>query len=153
VLVIARTFFEDVREAARDAERVRLQLQRLEQQAAGMGAQGFEPRTRSTPDPHRMESGVIRIIERERQLEARVDADYELLGRASRVLYGPAEDGRGGVASHVGTLAADALWWRYCADSQWKEVASALGSSVTTVQAAASYALEWLDETGEWMEG
>lgn len=148
----ARTFFEDVREAARDAERVRLQMQRLEQQAAGMGAQGFEPRTRSTPDPHRMESAVLRYVERERQLEARVDADYDLIDRATRVIYGPDEDGRGGVALHVGTLAADALWWRYCDDAPWKQVASALGSSVTTVQAAVTYALQWLDDTDEWME-
>ena len=146
----AVSFFLEVREAARDAERVRLQLQRLEQQALSLGAQDFEPRTRSTPNPRRMECAIVRYTDKERQLEARAEADYELLGRASRVLYGPDEDGTGGVASHVGTLAADALWWRYCDDAPWKRVATALGSSVTTVQAAASYALEWLDETGEY---
>ena len=146
----AVSFFLEVREAARDAERVRLQLQRLEQQALSLGSQDFEPRTRSTPNPRRMECAIVRYTDKEKQLEARAEADYELLGRASRVLYGPDEDGTGGVASHVGTLAADALWWRYCDDAPWKRVATALGSSVTTVQAAASYALEWLDETGEY---
>jgi hypothetical protein len=40
------------------------------------------------------------------------------------------------------------LWWRYLDDSPWKQVASVLGSSVTTCRAAHDAALRWIDESG-----
>ena len=144
----ARWFFERAREASRDAESIRQQLLRLEANAHSLGAQGFEPRTRSTPNPHRMEGRIVAYADRERELRSRADADYEIIERATRVLFGSDEDGHGGVAQHVGTLHADVLWWRYLDDSPWKQVASVLGVSVTTCRGAADAAMRWMDETG-----
>ena len=148
VHVSAQMFFLAAREASRDAESIRQQLITLESKALSIGGGGFEPRTRSTPDPHRMEGRIVAYADRERALRARADEDYALIGRACRVLYGSDEDGHGGVAQHVGTLHADVLWWRYLDDSPWKQVASVLGVSVTTCHAAANSAIAWLDETG-----
>jgi hypothetical protein len=144
----ARDYFDWVRDASRDAESIRRQLETLESRAKTLGGGGFEPRTRSTPDPKRMEGRIVAYMQREGELKARQEADYAIIGRACRLLYGEDEDGRGGVSAGCGTLHADVLWWRYLDDSPWKQVASVLGSSVTTCRAAHDAALRWIDESG-----
>lgn len=147
--VNARDYFDWVRDASRDAESIRRQLETLESRAKALGGGGFEPRTRSTPDPKRMEGRIVAYMQREEELKARQEADYAIIGRACRLLYGEDEDGRGGVALACGPLHADVLWWRYLADSQWKEVAATLDKSVTTCRAAHDAALDWLEGHAE----
>lgn len=144
----ARDYFDWVRDASRDAESIRQQLMALESRAKALGGGGFEPRTRSTPDPRRMEGRIVAYMQREEELKARQEADYAIIGRACRLLYGEDEDGRGGVSAGCGTLHADVLWWRYLDDSPWKQVASVLNSSITTCRAAHDAALRWIDEGG-----
>ena len=148
----ARDFFESVRAASIDVDRCRRQLERLEARARSLGGGGFEPRTRSTPDPHRMEGRIAAYMDMDAQLDARMEADYALIDRACRVIYGPDEDGRGGVASHFAPVYADVLWWRYCAAEDWRHVARAVDYSISQARMLASTALAWIDECGgvEW---
>lgn len=142
----ALEYFEWARAASRDAESIRQQIVTLEARAKALGGGGFEPRTRSTPDPRRMEGRIVTYMQREEDLRARQEADYAVIEGACRLLYGDEEDGCGGVALGCGPLHADVLWWRYLADSQWKEVAHALGHSVTTCRGAHDAAMAWIDD-------
>jgi hypothetical protein len=120
----------------------------LESRAKALGGGGFEPRTRSTPDPRRMEGRIVAYMQREEELKTRQEADYAIIGRACRLLYGEDEDGRGGVALACGPLHADVLWWRYLAAEQWDEVARLMAFSVRHVIDLAGTALDFIDANG-----
>ena len=95
----AREFFESAREAARDAERIRRQLDAMESRTLSLGGGGFEPRVRSTPDPDRMGLRVSALIDHGGMLERRQAEDYRLIDAACRILYGP--DDRGDEQGYV----------------------------------------------------
>ena len=143
----ARDVMALARAASQDAERCRRQLEQLETQALSLGGGGFEPRTRSTPDPHRMERRVDRLMEREKALESRMDADYAVVDRVTSLVYGDAQDGHGGVCEGLGPAYADVLWWRYLDDATWRKVADVVGYSERSCQKMATRALDWMDET------
>ena len=142
-MTTARQFFETVREASKDAERCRTQLLRLEGRARSLGGGGFEPRTRSTPDPQRAQRRMDAYMDQERRLERRMDEDYDVIGRSDVVLYGDA--GRPGLDRVQSPVWADVLWWRYLDDATWDAVADAVGYSPRTCQEMCDQALAWID--------
>ena len=146
----AREFFEAAREAARDAERIRRQLDAMEARALALGGGGFEPRVRSTPDPDRMAGRVAAMVDREGMLERRQEEDYRLIDAACRVLYGP--DNRSGLYALVG-WPADAIYHHYLALRTWEDAARLVGYSVSHVKHSVCVALELADANGQmWTE-
>ena len=67
----AREFFESAREAARDAERIRRQLDAMESRALSLGGGGYEGRVRSTPDPGRIGASVSAMLDQTDRLRER----------------------------------------------------------------------------------
>jgi len=146
-MTTARDFFERARAASIDAETCRRQLDALEQRAKALGGGGFEPRTRSTPDPQRMEGRIARYVDMEAKLRSRMEEDYRLIDIACDVLYGPEQDGDGGLSRALSPVSADVLWWRYLDDATWETVGRTVSKSARTCQSLASGALSWMDET------
>lgn len=142
----AREFFESVREAARDAERIRWQLDAMEDRAGALGGGGFEPRVRSTPDPDRMAGRVDELVDHGERLRRRQDKDWRMIDAACEVLYGP--DNRGGLWALVG-WPADAIYHHYLALRTWEDTALMLGYSAGHVKHAASAALDLADANGQ----
>jgi hypothetical protein len=145
--MIPSDYLIKARDASRDAERCRRQLEQLESQALSIGGGGFEPRTRSTPDPKRMEKRVDRLVDREKALEARMDENYAIVDRATSMIYGDSQDGDGGVSVGLGPEYADVLWWRYLDDAKWAKVADVMGYAKCTCQSMCTRALDWMDAT------
>ena len=146
----AREFFEAAREAARDADRIRLQLAAMDARSESLGGGGFEPRVRSTPDPDRMGLRVSALIDHGGMLERRQADDYRLIDAACRVLYGP--DDRGGLYALVG-WPADAIYHHYLALRTWDETARLMGYSVQHVRRQVAWALDLADANGQmWTE-
>ena len=146
----AREFFEAAREAARDADRIRLQLAAMDARSESLGGGGFEPRVRSTPDPDRMGLRVSALIDHGGMLERRQAEDYRLIDAAFRVMYGP--DDRGGLYAHVG-WPADAIYHHYLALRTWDETARLMGYSVQHVRRQVAWALDLADANGQmWTE-
>jgi hypothetical protein len=146
----AREFFESAREAARDAERIRRQLDAMESRALSLGGGGFEPRVRSTPDPDRIGASVSAMLDQGERLRERADEDYAIIDAACKVLYGA--DNRSGLYALVG-WPADAIYHHYLALRTWEETASMLGYSVQHVRRQVLYALDLADANGQmWTE-
>lgn len=146
----AREFFEAAREAARDADRIRLQLAAMDARSELLGGGGFEPRVRSTPDPDRMGLRVSALIDHGGMLERRQAEDYRLIDAACRILYGP--DDRGGLYALVG-WPADAIYHHYLALRTWDETARLMGYSVQHVRRQVAWALDFADANGQmWTE-
>ena len=146
----AREFFEAAREAARDADRIRLQLAAMDARSESLGGGGFEPRVRSTPDPDRMGIRVASLVDHGEMLARRQAEDYQLIDAACRVLYGP--DDRGGLYALVG-WPADAIYHHYLALRTWDETARLMGYSVRHVQRSVDVALDLADANGQmWTE-
>ena len=143
----AREFFEAVAEASRDVERVKRQLDALEQRALGMGGGNFEPRVRSTPNPDRMGAAVAAYVDREAKLHRRIESDYALIDLAHAVLYG-GESLDKGLATLAPPWWADALALHYCDLMTWAEVGATLGYTEQHVQRQAKAAMETCDTHG-----
>lgn len=146
----AREFFEAAREAARDAERIRRQLDGMERRSTALGGGGFEPRVRSTPDPDRIGRDVSAKLDQEARLREREDEDYRAIDAACAVLYGP--DNRSGLYALVG-WPADAIYHHYLALRTWDETARMMGYSVRHVCRAVDVAFDLADANGQmWTE-
>ena len=144
-LTRAIDFFDCVRDASQDIDRCNRQLRELEQRMRSLGGgSGGGQRVRSTPGHDRMERRVASYVDRERALERRMDADYDLIGRAHVVLYGDGE--RRGIDSLASPVWADVLYWRYIDGSDWSRVARAVGYSVRPCQMFRDRAMSWVDE-------
>jgi len=141
----AREFFEAAREAARDADRIRLQLAAMDARSESLGGGGFEPRVRSTPDPDRMGLRVSALIDHGDRLRERQEEDYRLIDAACEVLYGT--DNRGGLYALAGWR-ADAIYYHYLALRTWQEVGDMLGYTAEHACREAMAALELADAWG-----
>lgn len=141
----ARELFEAAREASRDAERIRRQLDAMSERAASVGGAGFEGRVSSTPEPDRMASRVAALVDMESRLIQRQAEDYELMDYACAVLYG--RDNRSGLWSLVGWR-ADAIWHHYLGGLTWAEVGEMLGYTEQHVWQQAQVALDTCDGWG-----
>ena len=142
----ARELFEAAREAARDAERIRRQLDGMERRALALGGGGFEPRVRSTQDPDRIGRSVAAKVDHEEVLTQRQDEDYRLIDAACEGLYGP--DNRSGLYALVG-WPADAIYHHYLALRTWEDTADMMGYSVRYVQRSVAWALDMADAAGD----
>lgn len=141
-----RELFESAREANADAERCQRQLQQFEDAALRVGGASFEPHVNGTRDPDRMARRVGAMVDREERLRKRLDDDYELVDYATRVLYG--EGGEGGLCESMSGVAADILWWRYCAGKTWNAVAESVAYSVRQCQIIHDQAFRHIQERG-----
>lgn len=143
----ARELFCAARDAAREAERVRRSIERMEA-AEGVRAQGYEPATsHSRGDANGMARTDARI-DYEALTAKRVEEDYQLVDTACRAIYGAAEDGRGGVCALMGSAVADCMWWRFCAAASWAEVADACGYSKSQARRLVAQGLDAVDFFG-----
>ena len=141
----ARELFDAAREAARDAEIVRRQLDRIEGTSLSLGGSGFEPRVRSTPDPDRIARAVASSVDVGGRLAARQEEDYRLIDFACSVLYGTDSDA--GLWALVG-WPADAIYHHYLALRTWEETASLIGYSVRHVYDRVRVAFDIADANG-----
>ena len=123
---LARDFFADMAAASNDAERIRRQLLDMERRALPVGSSSFELRVRGSHDPHKMEARVNAYVDRKEALRRRQDEDYAPIARASKLLYGPDEDGRGGLCAYLAPIHADVVWWRTMIDKTWKQLTAIL---------------------------
>lgn len=141
----ARDFFEAVRCAAGEARRTECQIERM-RASEGVRAQGYGPMGRGTRrDPNGTGATDARI-DYEGRMRRRLEEDRALVAEARAVLYGP--DGRGGVARLLGSAAADAMWWRYCAAESWAVVASMSCAAEKTARRRCEAALDVVDAVG-----
>lgn len=139
----SRDFFEQVRDAVRDIEKISRQLEAMESRE-GVRTQRYGPRVSGgTPDPMAM---VDARLDREKLLRARMESDYELLDRAHALIYGA--DSHGGIAALLGTDTADTMYWRYCAGETWPKVAKAVCYSQAWCYKAAATAHDMVDSLG-----
>ena len=141
----ARDLFEQAREASRDAERIRRQLEDMERKAEGVGGGDFEPRVRTSPRRDRMEGRVVAKVDLEETLRQRQQEDYDLIDFACEVLYGTDNDA--GLWSLVGWR-ADALCQHYVNDLTWEQVGALLGYSGNHCWREAQKALNACDVWG-----
>ena len=141
----ARELFECAREASRDAERIRRQLEAMESRALSLGGGSFEPRVSSTPTGGTMERRVGALIDMEGRLRERQEDDYALMDFACSVLYGG--DGDAGLWALVGWR-ADALWHHYLGGRTWAATGVLLGYTEQHVWREAQVALDVCDAWG-----
>jgi len=111
--VRAREYFQRVREASRDAQSARQQLESAS-------------------------TNAVQAI-RSKALKSRIGRDEELIEQCENLLYGE-------LSTRLSPRQADVLWLRYAEDRPWKQVAHALGISITTAREAANRALEVCDD-------
>lgn len=142
----SRELFEAAREAAIDAERCRNQLASIERRALRIGSPSLEARVRGG-DHDRIGRDVAALVDRETELQAQIDADYDLIDAACTVLYG-----RDGVSDGLASIGppwwADALYHHYLALRPWVEVGELLGISKSYVGKQASAAFDLMDANG-----
>ncbi len=142
----ARDLFESAREASRDMERVKRQLDAMGCRALALGSGGFEPRVSSTHDPDRMGARVAAKVDREAVLLRRYEEDRRLVDLALAVLYGTDSDA--GLWALVG-WPADAIYHHYLALRTWEETAALLGYSAPHVRRQVSVAFDLADANGQ----
>lgn len=140
----SRELFEAAREASRDAERIRRQLDAMEQRTLSLGG-GMGERVSSTGEPDRMAGRVAALVDMESALRERQESDYALLDLACAVLYGT--DAHAGLWSLVGWR-ADALAHHYLNGMTWAQVGDVLGYSEQHVWREAQVALDVCDGWG-----
>lgn len=142
----ARDFFDAVRDAAQDADRIAHALERMAA-AEGVRAQGYEVRGRSGGTSDAMRRTDERIDWEERYRRRR-DEDYQFIDLACDVIYGGQDQVSGGVGALLGPAYADCLWWRYCAAAPWPEVARGCDRSERWCRDAVRVALDVVDGYG-----
>lgn len=145
----AREFFEASREASIDADRISRRLAEMEA-SEGVRAQGYDAQGRgSGRDVNGMRRTEARI-DFERRVEARREADYDLIDRATSVIYGDDQTGMGGIDALMGGAAADVMWWRFCAAATWPEVCREAGVTDRWARQKAEQAMDMCDAYGMW---
>lgn len=140
----ARELFEAAREASRDAERIRRQLDAMAERADGLGG-GFGPRVSSTSEPDRMASRVASMVDLEERMRERQEQDYALIDLACKVLYG--DDSTGGLWSLVGWR-ADAIFHHYLGGMTWADTGRLMGYTERHVWEQSMVALDVCDGWG-----
>lgn len=85
------------------------------------------------------------MVDREAVLRKRIEADYQTIDAANRVLWGPDMDGRGGLCA-LSSVQADTLDATYLRDLPWRGVAQAVGFCQRTCQTLRDAGLHNIDE-------
>lgn len=142
----SRELFESAREAARDARRCKAQLDELERHTLSIGSPSFDAHVHGGDRDH-MARRVAAYIDRESELDRRIEDDYRLIDAATACLYG-----RDGMSDGLSTLApswwADAIWWHYLGLEQWSVVAKLMGCSSPQLRRNVRAAFEIMDANG-----
>lgn len=142
----ARELFEAAREAARQRERDRANLEALDTRRRGGSAPQTGGGSRGVRSDVNGTAASDAYLEYEaRAMQRRRDSEG-LLAYASALLYG--RDGRGGVAALLGSLFADVVFWRYLDDLTWGEVALRARVSQSTAKRHCTTALDTIDARG-----
>lgn len=142
----SRELFEAASDAVRDAEACRRQLDALEDSALSVGSPSFEPRV-SGGDHDRIGRTVANLVDREKELDARIEQDYALIDAATCVLYGRDQMGDG-LACLMPPWVADAIWQHFLALHKWEYVAVLMGYTERYVQTNVRAAFEVMDAHG-----
>ena len=140
----ARDFFDAVAVAAKERERTRSMLARMEamEKASGSGLGGRVSGGGSSDPMARVDAR----IDREAVWHRRMTECEAMLNEAEAVIYGA--DGRAGVALALGSVYADVLWWRYVAAEKWPVVAAMVGKDRKTCTIYRNTALDYVDSVG-----
>lgn len=142
----ARDFFEAVREASRDAERCRVQLESMEHRALAISSPSLQAHVRGG-ERDRMGRTVAALCDRENELQGRIEDDYRLIDLACWVLFG--RDGQSdGLATLMPPWVADALYQFYVAGRTWTDTAALVLYSVAHVRREVGVALDLMDANG-----
>lgn len=129
-----------------DAERCRRELLRLEDRALSLPA-GITTHV-SGGDHDGMARRVSAMVDREAQLHARIEQDYDLIDMGCEVLYGKDQDGLGGLCSMAPGWWADAIYHRYLGCRTWPAVAELLGFSKEHLCRTCQAAFDLMDANG-----
>lgn len=143
----AREFFDSVRAAVIDAERCRWQLDAMESQALSVGSPSFDAHVRGG-ERDRIGRDVAAMVDRESELNGRIESDYLLIDTACEILYG-----KDGMSDGLAALApspwwADAIYHRYLGLRTWPEVAELLGVTARSAQKGVRAAFDIADGYG-----
>ena len=142
----SRDLFEAAREAYLDARRCQAQLDAMEARVLSVSGPSLDAHV-GGGEHDRMGARVAAYVDREAELESRIDADFRLIDAANAILYG--RDGMSdGLASLAPAWWADALYWHYLVAKSWPFVAKMVGYDVHHVQRCARAAFELMDENG-----
>lgn len=143
----AQEFFEAVKEASKDADRIAKILQSLSA-AETVKAQRYTPRITGSGNRDVM-LATDKRMDYEKRIRTRQSGDYELIDAAGEVIYGAEQDGAGGVGVLLNDNAyADLLWWRYCAAASWPETAAGCGKSEKWCQYSVKIVFDMIDSYG-----
>ena len=121
----ARALFDAARDAARECERCRLQIERMAS-SEGLKAQRYDAigHGSGVSDPMRQTDRRIDFENRKREV---IENDEALMDYAFCVLYGA--DRNSGASSLVGEFPADVVWWHWLGDLTWTATANMLDAS------------------------
>ena len=141
----AHDLFYATRDAALDADRICMTLDRLKA-AEGVRGASLSGHVSGGSNADAMSRTNARIDYEER-VRTRQEEDYKLIDLTCSVIYG--EDlCNGGIASLKGCAVADALWWRYCAAAKWSTVERMVGMSERWCRYACNQAFDTIDAYG-----
>lgn len=143
--MLAREYFEQVRNAAKELENARRTMEMLRNRE-GLKAQRYSSVGHSTTLSEPMAATDSRIdfeleIQRGRFEEATVVVDD-----AMRLLFGG--DGNGGLSALAGYRYAEVLMHYYCRAESWHQVSEILGKSRTSCKHLRNEALDLVDDFG-----
>lgn len=143
----ARDLFEATRDAAEDAVRCQRQMDAMERRAAMPGSTSLV--THVSGGAHdRIAERVASLVDREAELQSRMEQDYALVDLAFMLLYGSDADMGDGLASIAPAWWADAIDLHYIELMPWREVGELVGYSESHVKRAIRAAFELMDANG-----
>lgn len=146
-LMGAREFFDSARAAVIDAERCRWQLDAMERQALSVSSPSLDAHVRGG-ERDRIGRDVAAMVDRESELNGRIESDYLLIDTACEVLYG-----KDGMSDGLAVLVpspwwADAIYHRFIGLRSWPEVAELLGVTPRAARAGVRAAFDMADGYG-----
>ena len=142
----SRELFEAASDAVRDAEACRRQLDALEEGALSVGSPSLDARV-SGGDHDRIGRTVANLVDREKELDARMEQDYALIDAATCVLYGR-DQMSDGLACLMPPWVADAIWQHFLALHTWDYVSELMGYCKSQVIRTVRAAFEVMDAHG-----
>lgn len=151
----ARDLFEAARSAARECERERRELARLENAEGASGNSMSERVTAPMSDPL---TRTDARIDHETRVRLAIEEDERLMDYATSVLYGADQRGRfgglysfgdiGGSAGQTGRVASDVMWWFYLAPSTWWITSHSVSASESWCRSTRDAAMRFIDSVG-----
>ena len=141
----ARDLFEAARDAAKERERARRQLERLDARRSGGGSSIAGGGRGGRHDVNGM-GPTIALIDYQERMKQRIADDERLIDYTCSVVYGTG--GTGGVNDLMSSAHADALFWRFVAAETWKRCAEACGIGESTVRRMVQEGIDLVDALG-----